>query len=102
MVPASMNPDAIRTERPATNSRLFAHTRWDALPALAALFHLAYFLGMFFLCPHAPLWVILILGFTYSLMVNANVIAIGHSFIHSRLFRSEFLIRASGLGRSIT
>jgi hypothetical protein len=60
-----MNADAIRVERPATTSRLFAHTRWDAVPAAAGLFHLAYFLGLFFLYPHAPLWVMLILGFIY-------------------------------------
>ncbi len=55
-----MNANAIRIERPTTNSKLFAHTRWDALPAAAGLFHLAYFLGLFFLYPRAPLWVITI------------------------------------------
>ena len=58
-----MNADAIRIERPATNSKLFAHTRWDAIPALAGFLHLAYFLGLFFLYPRTPLWVMLILGF---------------------------------------
>jgi len=53
-----MNADAIRIERPATNSKLFAHTRWDAIPALAGFLHLAYFLGLFFLYPRTPLWVI--------------------------------------------
>ena len=46
-------------ERPATNSRLFAHTRWDAIPALASLLHLAYFFALFFLYPHLPLGVML-------------------------------------------
>ena len=101
MVPTSMNADAIRTERPATNSRLFAHTRWDAIPAAAGLFHLAYFLGMFFLYPHAPLWVMLILGFLYSLMVNANINGIGHNFIHNPFFRSKFLNRAFGITQSV-
>jgi hypothetical protein len=43
--------DVIRIERPTTNSKFFAHTRWDAVPAAAGLFHLAYFLGLFFLYP---------------------------------------------------
>ena len=73
LVPASVNADVIRIERPATNSRIFAHTRWDILPAASGLFHLAYFIGLSFLYPHAPLWVMLILGFLYSLMVNANI-----------------------------
>ncbi|PYJ12449.1 MAG: fatty acid desaturase, partial [Verrucomicrobia bacterium] len=51
-----MSADVIRIERPNTNSKLFAHTRWDALPALAGLFCLAYFFGLYFLFPHAPLW----------------------------------------------
>ena len=37
------NADAIRVERPTTNSKLFAHTRWDTLPVLASLLHLVYF-----------------------------------------------------------
>ena len=48
------NADVIRMERPSTNSRLFAHTRWDAVPTAASVFHLAYFIGLFFLYPHAP------------------------------------------------
>ena len=95
------NADSIRIERPRTNSRLFAHTRWDAIPALASLFHLAYFLGLFFLYPHAPLWIMLILGFIYSLMVNANINGIGHNFIHNPFFRSTLLNRLFGVTQSI-
>jgi fatty acid desaturase len=101
MVPASMNADVIRTERPATDSRLFAHTRWDAVPTTAGLFHLAYFLGLFFLYPHAPLWVMLILGFIYSLMVNANINGIGHNFIHNPFFRAKILNRLFGVTQSV-
>src|SRR3984893_14239875 len=93
--------DILPIERPATNSRIFAHTRWDAMPALAGLFHLAYFIGLFFLYPHAPLWVMLILGFLYSLMVNANINGIGHNFIHNPFFRSKFLNRAFGITQSV-
>src|SRR5207253_5922718 len=96
-----MTADAIRIERPTTDSKLFAHTRWDAIPAAAALFHLAYFLGLFFLYPHAPLWVMLILGFVYSLMVNANINGIGHNFIHNPFFRSKFLNRLFAISQSI-
>ena len=96
-----MNADSIRVERPATTSRLFAHTRWDAVPAAAGLFHLAYFLGLFFLYPHAPLWVMLILGSIYSLMVNANINGVGHNFIHNPFFRSHLLNRLFGVTQSI-
>jgi len=97
----TMAADAIRIERPTTNSKLFAHTRWDAVPAAAGLFHLAYLLGLYFLFPHAPLWVMLILGFVYSLMVNANINGVGHNFIHNPFFRSQLLNRLFGITQSI-
>src|SRR2546430_14080019 len=89
-----MEPDPIRVERVTTASRIFAHTRWDALPALAGLFHLAYFFALFFLYPRTPLWVMLILGFIYSLMINANINGVGHNFIHNPFFRSKILNRS--------
>ncbi len=84
-----MNAEAICVERPTTDSRLFAHTRWDTVPLFAALFHLAYFFGMFLLWPHTPLWIMLILGFVYALMINANINGVSHNFIHNPFFRSE-------------
>ena len=68
---------------------------------MAGLFHLAYFIGLFFLYPHAPLWVMLILGFVYSLMVNANINGIGHNFIHNPFFRSRLVNRLFGVTQSI-
>ena len=96
-----MNAEAIRVERPVTNSRIFAHTRWDFLPAMAGLSHLAYLFGLYFLFPHTPLWVMLILGFIYSLMVNANVNGVGHNFIHNPFFRSAILNRIFGVTQSV-
>jgi len=43
--------DVIHIERPTTDSRIFAHTRWDVVPALAEMFHLFYFLAMYLLFP---------------------------------------------------
>lgn len=93
--------DVIRIERPTTNSRIFAHTRWDILPAASGLFHLAYLFGLYFLFPHAPLWVMLVLGFIYALMVNANINGVGHNFIHNPFFRSNFLNRVFGVTQSV-
>jgi len=96
-----MSADAIRIERPTTDSKVFAHTRWDAVPTATGLFHLAYFLGLFFLYPHAPLWIMLILGFMYSLMVNANINGVGHNFIHNPFFRSKLLNRLFAITQSV-
>jgi len=97
-----MSPsDPIIIERPTTGSRIFAHTRWDVLPALAGLFHMAYFLGLYFLFPHTPLWVMLILGFIYALMINANINGVSHNFIHNPFFRSQLMNRIFGVVESV-
>lgn len=96
-----MNADPIRIERPITDSKIFAHTRWDIVPTLAGLFHLAYFFALFFLFPRTPLWLMLILGFVYSLMINANINGVGHNFIHNPFFRSSLLNRLFALVQSV-
>src|SRR5207244_13265617 len=83
--------EIIHIERPTTNSKIFAHTRWDVVPAFAGLFHLSYFLAMYFLFPFTPLWVMLIMGFVYALMINANIIGVAHNFIHNPFFRPDWL-----------
>jgi fatty acid desaturase len=94
-------PDAIRIERPSTDSKIFAHTRWDAVPMCAGLFHLGYFLAMFFLYSRTPLWIMLIMGLVYSLMINANINGLAHNFIHNPFFRSPLLNRLFSLLNSI-
>ena len=96
-----MTSDSIVVERPKTDSRLFAHTRWDIVPALAGLFHLAFFLALFFLYPHTPLWIMLLLGFVYALMVNANINGVAHNFIHNPFFRRPLLNRLFSVSQSI-
>ena len=93
--------DALRVDRPTTTSRIFAHTRWDVIPTMAALFHLGYFFALFFLYPHAPLWIMLLLGFLYALMVNANINGVGHNFIHNPFFRSDLLNRLFSVANSV-
>lgn len=96
-----MTPEQFRTERVTTDSKIFAYTRWDIVPTLAAFFHLAYFLAMFFLYPHTPLWIMLIMGFIYALMVNANINGVSHNFIHNPFFRSALLNHLFGIVESV-
>src|SRR5436853_6633163 len=94
ILPRPMNAaEVIHIERPKTDSKIFAHTRWDVVPALAGLFHLAYFLAMYLLFPYTPLWVMLIIGFVYALMINANINGVAHNFIHNPFFRSNWMNR---------
>jgi hypothetical protein len=50
-----MKPDAVLVGTPQTNSKIFAYTRWDAIPVVAAILHSTYFFGMFYLFPRLPL-----------------------------------------------
>src|ERR1051326_2365092 len=89
-------------ERPPTNSSIFAHTRWDVIPVAAAVLHCVYFFGMFYLFPRLPLWVMLILGFIYSVSISWNINGISHNFIHNPYFRSRLLNRLFSIMESIT
>ena len=94
-------PVLVKIDTPKTTSKLFAYTRWDTIPVLAGFFHLAYFVGLYFLFPHAPLWVMLVLGLLYSLMINANINGISHNFIHNPYFRSPLLNRLFAVVESV-
>ena len=101
IVPVPIVED-VAAERLRTSSRLFAHTRWDAIPVLAALVHCAYFYGMFWLFPRVPLWLMLILGLIYSVSISWNINGISHNFIHNPYFRSALLNRLFSILESIT
>jgi hypothetical protein len=94
--------ELVAIERPKTNSRIFAHTRWDIIPVAAAALHCIYFFGMFYLFPRVPLWVMLILGFIYSVSISWNINGISHNFIHNPYFRSPLLNRLFSIMESMT
>jgi hypothetical protein len=97
-----LSSDLVAIERPKTNSRIFAHTPWDVIPVAAGVLLCVYFFGMFYLFPRVPLWVILILGFIYSVSISWNINGISHNFIHNPYFRSPLLNRLFSIMESIT
>src|SRR5882762_4986804 len=97
-----MKTNAVVVERVTTDSKLFAHTRWDAIPVAAGLLHCTYFFVMFYLLPRVPLWVMIILGLIYSVSISWNINGISHNFIHNPYFRSPVLNRLFSILESIT
>ena len=97
-----MKPNAIVVDRVTTDSKVFAQTRWDAIPVAAGILHCVYFFGMFYLFPRAPLWVMLILGLIYSVSISWNINGISHNFIHNPYFRSPLLNRLFSILESVT
>src|SRR5207253_470469 len=98
----AMKTNSIVVERITTDSKLFAHTRWDAIPVAATLLHCAYFFGMFYLFPRISLWLMIILGLIYSVSISWNINGISHNFIHNPYFRSPVLNRLFSILESIT
>ena len=97
-----MNIDTTSIDLPKTHSKIFAHTRWDAVPVFCGLLHFAYFIGLFWLFPRVPLVAMLPLGLLYSISISWNINGISHNFIHNPYFRSAALNRAFSLMESIT
>jgi fatty acid desaturase len=97
-----MKSNVVVIEPPRTDSRVFAHTRLDVIPILAAVCHCVYFFGMFYLFTRVPLWVMLILGFIYSVSISWNINGVSHNFIHNPYFRSPLLNRLFSVLESVT
>ena len=57
---------------------------------------------MFYLFPRVPLWVMIILGFIYSVSISWNINGVSHNFIHNPYFRSLLLNRLFSILESIT
>ena len=94
--------EQIRIDPPKTDSKIFAHTRWDAIPVIFGILHFVYFFALFYLFPRIPLWVMLILGFIYAVSISWNINGISHNFIHNPYFRSPLLNRFFSLMESVT
>lgn len=91
--------------RPKTDSKIFAFTRWDVVPAVAGLLHFAYVLALFasfnWLVRHAW-WALVPLGLIYSVSISWNINGVSHNFLHNRFFRSRALNRLFSILESIT
>jgi len=97
-----MAADPIRIEDVKTDSRIFAYTRRDTIPVFFGVLHCAYFFSLFYLFPRTPLWIMLILGFIYSVSISWNINGISHNFIHNPYFRSLLANRLFSVMESVT
>ena len=97
-----MKAEPIKIEIPKTDSWLFAYTRWDIVPVVAALAHFGLFLSLYYLFPRTSLAVMIPLGLLYGFCINANINGISHNFIHNPYFRSPLLNRLFSLLESVT
>ena len=83
-------------------SLLFAYSRYDAIPVLAALAQFAYLLFLFFAFPRLRWWALVPLGLVWSVSISWNINGISHNFLHNPYFRSGRLNRCFSMLESIT
>jgi len=88
--------------RISTDSRFFAYSRWDIIPALAELAHFAYVIFLFVAFPHLRWWALLPLGLVYSVSISWNINGISHNFLHNPYFRWSSLNRIFSILESVT
>jgi hypothetical protein len=81
----------------------FAYSPWDALPALCGVLNAA-FVVLFYLAFaywRAPWWVLICMGFTYSVSIGWNINSVCHNFVHNPFFSSPLLNRLFSLMQSL-
>ncbi len=88
--------------RPKTDSKIFAHTRWDAIPALAGVLHLGYVILLFIAFRHLKWWALVPLGLIFSVSISWNINGVSHNFLHNPFFRWGFLNRFFSILESVT
>jgi fatty acid desaturase len=81
--------------------QLFAYSRWDAVPALCAIFQAAYLAFLFWIFPHASWWLLIPMGLLYSIAISWNLNGVAHNFIHNPFFTSPTLNRLFSILESL-
>ncbi len=84
-----------------TSSRIFAYSRWDVVPVLAALLQGAYLIGLVLLFPHASWLTRILFGCGYAISISWNINGISHNFLHNPYFRSRALNRLFSIWESL-
>ena len=85
-----------------TRSRVFAYSRYDAIPVAAQLAHFAFVLFLFFAFNRLRWWALVPLGLIYSVSISWNINGISHNFLHNPYFRWSPLNRCFSLLESLT
>lgn len=82
--------------------KIFAHSKWDIVPVMAAIAHLAFNLYVFLGFNGRPLWVSALLGCVYAVSISWNINGISHNFIHTPYFKPRWMNYAFSLLESVT
>ena len=74
-----------------SSSFIFAHSRWDIVPVLAAVAHLAFNIWLIAGFAERPLWFSALLGVIYAISISWNINGVSHNFIHTSYFKLRWM-----------
>ncbi|HBF29581.1 fatty acid desaturase [Rhizobium sp.] len=69
--------------------KIFAYSKWDIVPVLSAMAHLAFNIMLIVGFHTRPLWLSAALGCLYAVSISWNINSISHNFIHTPYFTSK-------------
>ena len=81
--------------------KIFAHSKMDIIPVLAAFAHLAFDIWLIVGFSGRPLWASALLGCIYAVSISWNINGISHNFIHTPYFKPRALNYAFSLLESL-
>lgn len=71
--------------------QIFAHSKWDIIPVLAAFMHLAFNIYLIIGFNQRPLWLSGLLGIMYAISISWNINSVSHNFIHTPYFQKSWM-----------
>ena len=71
--------------------KIFAHSKMDIIPVLAAFAHLAFDVWLIIGFEQRPLWLSALLGCIYAVSISWNINGISHNFIHTPYFKPNWM-----------
>lgn len=80
---------------------IFAHSKWDIVPVLAGIAHLAFNIWLIVMFDRLTWWELLPLGILYAIAISWNINGISHNFLHNAYFNSSVLNRIFSLIESL-
>ncbi len=81
--------------------KVFAHSRMDIIPLMAAIAHLAFDIYLITGFTTRPLWLSFALGCVYAVSISWNINGISHNFIHTPYFNPRWMHYAFSMLESV-
>ncbi len=81
--------------------KIFAHSKMDIIPVMAAFAHLAFDIWLIIGFAERPIWLSIILGCIYAVSISWNINGISHNFIHTPYFKPRWMNYAFSLLESL-